>query len=80
MSQIQDIMQQVDELSTDDLLNLLSYIAQRARIQARLEANRPKWSDICGMAPDLLGGEDAQEWVKRTRQEDTEHREALIRG
>ncbi len=80
MTQMQDLMRQIDELSADDLLSLLSYIAQRARVQALKETNRPKWSDICGMSPNLLGGEDAQEWVNRHRQEDTEHREALIRG
>jgi hypothetical protein len=36
---------------------------------------RYDWMDIEGIAPDLLAGEDAQEWVSRTRQESDEHRE-----
>jgi hypothetical protein len=71
---LQDLMRQVDNLSTDELLRLLSYIADRAR----LGANRPKWSDICGIAPDPMDGEDAQAWVTRSRRESTEHREALL--
>jgi len=71
---LQDLMRQVDELSTDEQLRLLVYIAERAR----RSAERPKWSDICGIAPDLMDGEDAQEWVSRTRREDSAHREALL--
>ncbi len=71
---LQDLMRQVNELSTDELLRLLAYIAERAR----LGADRPKWSDICGIAPDLMDDEDAQEWVTRSRKESTEHREAML--
>ena len=71
---LQDLMRQVDDLSTDELLHLLAYIAERAR----LGTNRPKWGDICGIAPDLMDGEDAQEWITRSRRESTEHREALL--
>ena len=37
------------------------------------------WNDIRGLAPDLLHGEDAQEWVTRTRREADESR-AKARG
>ena len=33
------------------------------------------WMSVRGIAPNLLGGEDAQEWVSRTRREADEHRE-----
>lgn len=33
--------------------------------------------DLAGIAPNLLGGEDPQEWVSRTRREGTELREAI---
>jgi hypothetical protein len=36
---------------------------------------RYDWMAIEGIAPDLLDGEDAQEWVSRTRQESDDHRE-----
>ncbi|MGQ9684363.1 MAG: hypothetical protein ACUVX9_17695 [Anaerolineae bacterium] len=72
---LQNLMRQVDELSTDEQLRLLVYVAERAR----QSAERPKWSDICGMAPGLLDGEDAQEWVSRERREGTERREGLLK-
>ena len=33
------------------------------------------WMAVRGIAPNLLGGEDAQQWVSRTRREADEHRE-----
>ena len=50
-----------------------------------LLAQRPEegptydWMSVRGIAPDLLGGEDAQEWVSRTRREADEHRDKQLR-
>ena len=33
------------------------------------------WMALAGVAPNLLGGEDAQAWVSRTRRESDERRE-----
>jgi hypothetical protein len=60
---LQDLMRQVDELSTDEQLRLIEYVAGLARNGTR----RARWSDLCGIAPDLTDGEDAQEWVSRSR-------------
>ena len=37
--------------------------------------NRHDWMSLRGIAPDLLDGEDAQEWVSRSRRQADEHRE-----
>lgn len=39
-----------------------------------------KWSEIRGIVPYPMCGEDAQQWVTRTRREDDEHREKALRG
>jgi hypothetical protein len=36
---------------------------------------RYDWMEMEGIATDLLAGEDAQQWVSRTRQESDDHRE-----
>ncbi|MBI3303214.1 MAG: hypothetical protein HYZ72_14195 [Deltaproteobacteria bacterium] len=36
---------------------------------------RHNWMSVRGIASNLLGGEDAQGWVSRTRREADEHRE-----
>jgi hypothetical protein len=38
-------------------------------------ARRYDWQSIRGIAPGLLGGEDAQQWITRTRREADENRE-----
>lgn len=71
---LQDLMKQVDELSTDEQLRLIEYVAERARKGTK----RARWSDLCGIAPDLTNGEDAQAWVSRSRRESSARREARL--
>jgi hypothetical protein len=40
----------------------------------------PSLLDFAGLAPYPLCGEDAQAWLSRTRREDDEHRERVLRG
>ncbi len=63
------IMKQADELTADEKLELASHLIEQARHANDERDDRPKWSDIRGAAPDLLSGEDAQEWVSRGRRE-----------
>jgi len=70
---LQELIKEVDSLSTQEQLRLVAYLAERAsRAYAPPRSSR-KWLDLCGMAPDLLG-EDAQAWVSHTRKESDEHR------
>jgi len=41
---------------------------------------RKSWSEMRGIAPSLLGGEDAQQWVSRSRSESDSCREVTSRG
>jgi hypothetical protein len=43
------------------------------------EAGRHTWSSLRAVAPYLLGGEDAQQWVTRSRRESDEGREKAWR-
>jgi hypothetical protein len=40
---------------------------------------RLKWSDLAGRASYPMCGEDAQQWVSRSRRESDEHRERGLR-
>lgn len=73
---LQQIKDQASALSLEDQLQLMAYLAEAVRRAGR---PRRKWMDICGAAPDLLDGEDAQAWVSRGRAEDDEHRKAMYR-
>ncbi|MCZ7670343.1 MAG: hypothetical protein M5U34_25895 [Chloroflexi bacterium] len=62
------ILQTVPRLSHAELLELIAYLAQQAQ-QTAVRQTTYSWHDIAGIAPNLLAGQDAQEWVNQTRQE-----------
>lgn len=41
---------------------------------------RPRWMDVAGVAPYPLTGEDAQDWVSRTRQEDDDEQAMQVKS
>ncbi len=58
-------------------------VSERLRLVARIErdlavspaaAERFDWTQLAGVAPRLLEGEDAQTWVSRSRCESDDHR------
>ena len=76
MDALQNIKEQINTLSLEEQLRLMTYLADAVRVAHR---PRRKWLELGGIAPDLLDGEDAQEWVSRTRREDSCHRESLFK-
>ncbi len=76
---LDSLIKQVDLLTADEQLRLVSYAAEKARRQMPAAQTRRKWKDICGALPYPALGEDAQAWVTRTRREGDEHRERLLR-
>lgn len=62
-----EVLRLADELSPEDQLQLISYLAQRL---TNCEINRKPRRNIMefiGIAPNHLGGMDAQEYVSRMR-------------
>jgi hypothetical protein len=67
-SPLNDILQTVPRLTHTELLELIAYLTQQA--QQTGDSEKPYyWREIAGIAPGLLGGQDAQEWVNQVRQE-----------
>jgi hypothetical protein len=62
------ILQTVPQLSHSEILELIAYLAEQAR-QTAAPSTIYYWRDIAGIAPNLLEGQDAQEWVNGVRQE-----------
>lgn len=66
----------VKRLSPPERLRLVERIVHDLSTQTA-PGDRPEDCDLLslgGLAPNLLAGEDAQEWVSRTRREADEHR------
>ena len=71
------LFRQSERLSLDEQLALATQLIERAR-QGAPAPQRRQWSEICGLFPYPLAGEDAQAWVTRTRREGAEQREAQL--
>jgi hypothetical protein len=69
--------QHIKSLPTAERLRLIEKIVSDLATQAAPDkpAERYDWMSVRGIAPNLLGGEDAQAWVSRTRREGDEQRE-----
>lgn len=65
------------QLSAAERLQLVEKIVHGLATSASAGEMRPRrhWSEIRGIVPYPMCGEDAQEWVSRTRRESDEHRE-----
>ncbi|MEA5517363.1 hypothetical protein [Limnoraphis robusta] len=72
---LQQLKQQADTLTLEEKLELIAYLAEKARQAQPTNKPRQKWSEIRGLAAAPALNEDAQTWVSRTRQEADEHRE-----
>lgn len=70
---LESIRKQAAQLSQQELLQLIAYLAEQVS-EATPQAQQPvyKWSDIAGIAPNLLEGRDAQEWVNEIRAQEWE--------
>jgi hypothetical protein len=68
----------VKRLSVSERMRLVEKIARDLSMPSG-ETNRYEWVSLRGIAPNLLSGADAQEWVSRSRQTADENREAQWR-
>ena len=78
---LNELMSKSEKLNIEEKLKLMRYLSNNLQINDNSTPKpRRKWRDIQGKATYPLVGEDAQEWVSRTRQEATENREQIIRN
>ena len=56
-------------MTLEEQLELISYLAQKAQ-QTHLQAQpKSKWREIRGLVKESALGENAQDWISRSRQE-----------
>lgn len=63
------VLKQVEQLTAEERLELIQKVAEGLKSKPESTSTKPKWADLRGMAPYPLMGEDAQQWVSRTRRE-----------
>ncbi|MCF2149733.1 hypothetical protein IQ276_025545 [Desmonostoc muscorum LEGE 12446] len=77
---LEKILSEIEQLTPQEQLTVMGHLVERVKKHITQAQPKRKWSDLKGMAPYPLLGEDAQQWVSRTRREGDEHRERLLRG
>ena len=80
MSVEQVYEQHVKPLEAAEQLRLVEKIVQELALNGQPPKRRRYWREIRGMVQHPMCGEDAQAWISRSRQEDDEHREEVLRG
>lgn len=65
--QYQPILQAAAHFSKAEILELISYLTQQAQDPEPIDETLT-WLDMEGIAPNLLEGQDAQEWVSQSRE------------
>lgn len=73
---LQEAISQVEALSPDEQYELVATIVENLRTKARNGSKKSySWKAAKGIVAYPLAGEDAQEWVTRTRAEGDDERE-----
>lgn len=67
MINLQYVLKQVELLTPEQQKILSDFLSEKLKQPANPPLVRPKLRSICGSAPNLLKGEDAQQWVSRMR-------------
>ncbi len=76
---LKEVMKQIDTMTLDEQLQLIAYLADKARQTQLTPKPRQKWREIRGLVQQPALGEDAQTWISRSRREDDEYRESQLR-
>ena len=77
---LQRLINESEQLSDFERWEFLEHLLRTLRRNTTGPEERYNWTDLRGAAPGMLEGEDAQEWVTRTRRESDEKRERALRG
>ena len=75
---LEKVLEEIEQLTSKELLETIAYATEQLKRRTTDNKDKPKWLDIAGTAPSPLMGEDAHEWVTRTRREAQEHRDRLL--
>jgi hypothetical protein len=62
-----DLIKQADNLAPEEQLRLLSHLVQKISLCQITPPHKYKVTDFMGIAPNHLGGMDAQEYITRMR-------------
>ena len=77
-----EMYEAIKSLSAQERLRLVEMIVHdlsEGALESQPAQTRPRWSELAGVEPGLLEGQDAQDWVTRGRHQGGESRETALR-
>jgi hypothetical protein len=76
---LQQVLQEIELLTTEEQLEVLNYTTRQLK-EKTVKTKRHKLSEFRGIAPNLLEGRDAQDWVNELRDEWEEREKRVFEG
>ncbi len=78
---LQQVLQEIEQLTPEEQLEVISHAAEQLKRRTALQTqSKRSWRELRGIAPNLLGGQDAQEWVNQLRREWDDREKQLFDG
>ncbi len=71
------VLREIEQLNPDEQLEVISHATEQLKRQT-VKPKKHKLSEFRGIAPNLLEGRDAQDWVNEVRGEAQQHRDRLL--
>jgi hypothetical protein len=68
--QLQQVLHEIEQLTKDEQLEVISHTTEQLKCRAGVKSQiKRSWRELRGIAPNLLDGKDAQQWVNELRNE-----------
>ncbi len=68
--QLQQVLQEIEQLTLEEQLEVISHTTEQLKRRAEGKSQtKRRWQELRGIAPNLLDGKDAQQWVNELRNE-----------
>jgi hypothetical protein len=66
---LEQILQEIEQLGPEERKQLSKRLAERIKSFETVSQRKRSWQELRGIAPNILEGKDAQEWVNELRDE-----------
>jgi uncharacterized protein YbcC (UPF0753/DUF2309 family) len=78
---LQQVLQEIEQLTIEEQLEVISHATKQLKRQMLTQSKSQRsWRELRGIAPNLLDGQDAQEWVNQLRSEWGEREKRIFEG
>jgi hypothetical protein len=76
---LQQVLQEIEQLTTEEQFEVLNHTTRQLK-EKTVKPKRHTLSEFRGIAPNLLEGRDAQDWVNELRDEWEEREKRVFEG